>query len=304
MPADNLKIPMPEHGVHRTAYQNGKPEEEFTIKQGKRHGIYRRWYPDGVLAMESRYWKGLLDGVMREWTPQGRLLGACKFHKGTGLLRNWYDSGQVRSEWSYFQGELNGRMRFWDENGMLYGQQYYFNGRPISKKAYLAKCETIPGLPCFQDEKTANTLGNHARRLRRAKREAAKLGPPPEQIEAERAFDKKCKAEAKQKASQELISWLGKGAKPERELGELSRSEASRLARKLYGLGAVIIWATNIERDEDGSQYSRRLIIAMPDAAPNRSKIYELCSGPARPLMGGSGPAIRTGKKFMSVCLM
>jgi hypothetical protein len=64
------------------------------------------------------------------------------------------------------------------------------------------------------------------------------------------------------------------------------------------------IWATNIERDEDGAQYSRRLIIALPDASPKRSKIYELCADPARPFIGGSAPAIRVGKNFMSVSLM
>ena len=207
-------------------------------------------------------------------------------------------------EWSYYHGELNGRMRFWAEEGMLYGQRYYFNGRPISKKGYLAKCVAIPGLPRFQDEKTANTLGNYVRRLRRAKREQAKLGPSPEQLEEERGFDEECKAQAKEKASKELVSWLGKGAKQERELGELSKSEAQRFARKLYGLGAVRIWATNIERDEDGAQYSKRLIIALPDAPPKRSKIYELCAHPARPFIGGSAPAIRVGNSFMSVSLM
>jgi len=303
-PPDNMKIPIPEDGVHRIAFPDGKPEEEYTIKHGKRHGIYHRWHLNGVLAEESRYWNGLLHGVMREWSSQGRLLGSCKFQNGTGLLRNWYDNGQVRSEWSYFMGEWNGRMRFWAEDGMLYGQKYYFNGRPISKKGYLAKCGAIPGLPRFQDEKTANTLGNYVMRLRRTKRAQAKLGPSPEQLEEERSFDEECKAEAKQKASKELVSWLGKGAKQERELGELFKSEALRLARKLYGLGAVRIWATNIERDKDGTQYSRRLIIALPDAAPKRSRIFELCADPARPFIGGSGPAIRGGKNFMSVSLM
>jgi len=239
-----------------------------------------------------------------EWTPQGRLLGSSKFQNGTGLLRDWYDNGQVCSEWSYFKGESTGRMRFWAEEGMLYGQKYYFNGRPISKKGYLAKCAAIPGLPRFQDEKTTNTLGNYVRRLRRAKREQAKLGPTPEQLEQQRWFDEECKVEAKEKASKELVSWLRPEAKQERELGELSRSEALRLARKLYGLGAVRIWATNIERDEDDAQYSRRLIVALPKDAAQRNRIYEACIDPARPVIGGNAPAIRIGKNFMSAFLM
>ena len=299
-----MKIPIPEDGVHRTTFPDGEPSEEYTIKNGKEHGIHRRWHPNRVLAEERRYRNGLLHGVIREWTPQGRLLGRCKFQNGTGLLRNWYDNGQVRSEWSYFQGECNGRMRFWAEDGMLYGQRYYFDGRLISKKGYQAKCRTIPGLPRFEDEKTTNTFGNYVRRLRRAKRDQAKLGPSPEQLEEERCFDEECKAEAKQKASKELVSWLGKGSKQEKELGELSKSEALRLARKLYGLGAIRVWATNIERDEDGAQYSRRLIVALPNDSEKRIKLYELCADPARPFIGGSAPAIRVGKNFMSVSLM
>jgi len=187
---------------------------------------------------------------------------------------------------------------------MLYGQRYYFDGRPISKKGYQAKCQMIQRLPRFADEKTSNTLGNYVRRLRKAQREQGKMGPSAEQIEEERWFDGQCKAEAKQRTSKVLISWLGKGAKQERELGELSKSEAFRLARKLFGMGAVRIWVTNIERDEDGAQYSRRLIIALPDASPKRSKIYELCAELARPFIGGNAPAIRVGKRFMSVSLL
>jgi antitoxin component YwqK of YwqJK toxin-antitoxin module len=257
-PTDKMKIKIPADGVHRTTSPDGKPSEEYTIKNGKEHGIHRRWH----------------------------------------------ENGQVSYEWSYYRGEMNGRMRWWAEDGMLCGQCYYFDGRPISKKGYQAKCRVIPGLPSFEDEKTTNTLGNYVRRLRRAKREQAKLGPSPEQLEEERCFDEECKAETKQKASKELVSWLRKRAKQEKELGELSQSEALRLARKLYGLGAVRIWATNIERDEDGAQYSRRLILALPKASLKRSKIYELCADPARPFIGGDSPAISLGKNFMSVSLM
>jgi hypothetical protein len=257
-PVEKMKIQVPEDGVHRTTFPDGKPSEEYTVKNGKEHGIHRRWH----------------------------------------------ENGHVSYEISYYHGEMNGRMRWWAKDGILYGQRYYFDGRPISKKGYQAKCQTIPGLPRFEDEKTTNTLGNYVRRLRKAMREQAKLGPSAEQIEEERWFDEECKAEAKQRASKELVSWLGKGAKQARELGELSKSQALRLARKLYGLGAVRIWATNIERDEDGAQYSRRLIIALPDAPPKRSRIYEMCVDPARPFIGGSAPAIRAGRSFMSVSLM
>jgi hypothetical protein len=300
-----MKIPIPEEGVHRTTFPDGRPSEEYTIKNGKEHGIHRQWHPNGVLAQERHYRNGLLHGVTRQWNALGGLLGSSRFQNGTGMFREWHENGEVSYEWSYVHGEMNGRMRWWAEDGMLYGQQYYFNGHPISKKGYLAKCGTIPGLPHFRDERTANTLGNYVRRLGREKLEQAKSGPSPEQLDEEQAgFDKECKAETKQKASRDLVSWLARGSKHEKELGELSKRQASRLARKLYGLGAVKVWAIGIERDEDGGQYSKRLIIAMPSDPSKRGKIYELCADPARPFIGGSAPAIAVGKNYMSVSLM
>ena len=107
-----------------------------------------------------------------------------------------------------------------------------------------------------------------------------------------------------ERSGNDLISWLTENAKRTRELGELSRSKSLRLARRLYTLGATKVWATNIEHDPDGEEYSKKLIIALPEDAIKSGKIYEICSDPARPFIGGSAPSIATGKRFMSVSLM
>ena len=299
-----MKTQSPKDEIDRSTFPDGKPSSEFTMKKGTRHGIYRLWYENGVLAEEGRYRNGLLHGVIRKWNTKGQLLGTCKFDNGTGMLREWFENGQLRHECSFVQGKLTGRMKIWAEDGMLYGQSYYFNFKPISKKAYLQKCENMPELPRFEEEKTANALGNYMRQLRRAKREQAKSGPTPEELQEQKWFDESCGREAKKKSSKELLAWLAKGNQQERELGEMSKKEALQLARKLYSLGAVKVWVTNIERDEDGAEYSKGLIIALPKVSTNQSKMYELCTDPARPFMGGSGPAIRMGKKYMSVSLM
>ena len=299
-----MKTTILDDGVHRSTFPDGKLLEEYTIKKGRMHGIHRRWHSNGVLVAKRSYRNGLLYGVTRQWNTRGELLGTCRLQNGTGVFREWHENGRVSCEWSFLHGEMTGRMRFWAEDGMLYGQRYFFNGRPISKKGYQAKCRTIPGLPRFDDEKTTNTLGNYVRQLRKAKREQARLGPSPEQLEGERRFDEMCKTETKERDSKEIIAWLTKAAKQVKELGEMSKSQALRLARKLYGLGAVRVWAANIERDGDGAQYSKRLIIALPDASPMRGRIYDLCTDPARPFIGGNAPAIAVGKNFMSVSLM
>lgn len=296
-------LQLPEEGMHRETFPDGTPSAEYTIKNGQHHGLYRSWHPNGALAEERRYKDGRLHGLAKQWNAKGVLLGTCKFRYGTGLLLEWYDNCQIRVEWPYFRGQLTGRMRMWGEDGMFYLQEYYFEGRKVSKKGYLQKCKANRQLPRFKEQRITNTVGNYMRRLRREKREQAKLGPTPLEIEQQKAFDRDCKIETKGKRSQELISWLTNNAKGTRELGELSRSKSLRLARRLYALGATKVWATSIEHDPDGAEYSKKLIIGLPEDASKSGKIYEICSDPARPFIGGSAPAIATGKRFMSVSL-
>jgi hypothetical protein len=238
-------------------------------------------------------------------TARGMKTGCWRRKAFTGMTNCTGSCGNVgKTEISLVNGMMTGCMRFWADDGMLYGQRYYFNSRPISKKAYLQKCERMPDLPRFQEEKTANTLGNYVRKLRRARREQAKLGPTPEVLQQQKWFDERCKLEIRRKSSKELLAWLTTGTKQEKEAGEMSKRQALQFARKLYSVGAVRVWATDVERDEDGAEYSRRLIIALPKLSSMQGKIYELCADPARPNIGGGGAAIHMGKKYMCVSLM
>ena len=143
--------------------------------------------------------------------------------------------------------------------------------------------------------------GTMSKRLPPVRQAQSKSGS--EQSEEQLWCDEQCKSEAKERGSKELVSWL-KGKKHERELGELDKREALRFAKKLYALGAVKVWAVRIERDEDGAEYSRRLIIALPPSIEQQGKIFELCADPARPYLDGSAPAGRGGSHYMSVYLM
>ena len=125
-----------------------------------------------------------------------------------------------------------------------------------------------------------------------------------DEIEEQRWFDEWCESELKEKKSRELVSWLQKGKRYERELGELTKKEAVRLAQRLYSLGAVKVWVTGIERDCDGGEYAKRLIIVLPDSTEQQGKIFKLCADPARPYLSGVAPAARIGRKYMGVHLM
>jgi hypothetical protein len=183
---------------------------------------------------------------------------------------------------------------------MFIVQMFYFDDRQISKKRYDEKCRRDPSLPRFEDKKPTNNVGNFIRHLRREQREQAKSGTTPEQVQYQKWFDEQRKADSKLKSSSEAIRWLKTHG--EKELGEMTKQEALRLVRKLYSNGAVKIWAIGIEHDSDGSEYSRELIVKLPKDAQKRGKIYNLCIDPARP--ADSGPAIFTGRDYMSVSLL
>ena len=184
---------------------------------------------------------------------------------------------------------------------MLYLIEYRFEGRRITKKRYCELCNANPALPRFADEKIANTLGNYMRRMRREKREKAKLGPTEEDVLLEAFFDEECVAESKSQDTKEVISWIEKAKRGRRELGELGRGETLRFTRKLYTLGAGKVWATQIERDVDGWQYSKRLIVELPDGLNARTGIYNLCCDPEGLFKKTGLPAIRKGRCFMGV---
>jgi MORN repeat protein len=297
-----MKYEPPEEGVHRTNYPSGQIKSEFTIKNGEMNGISRDWHENGRLAEEKPFRKGALHGVCRQWNNKGELLGTSRFKSGTGIDQKWHENGQIASEFSYVRGKPCGRLRLWDPDGMLVGQLFYFDWRPISRKQYLEKCKLDPSLPRFEDKKPTNNLGNYLRRMRREKREQAKLGPTPEDLQYQKWFDEQRKAESKMKSSSEATRWLQKKTQGEKELGEMTRPEALRLVRKLYSCGAVKIWVTGIEHDGDGSEYSKNLTVKLPKDAQKRGKIYKLCIDPARP--ADTGPAIFTGQNYMSVSLL
>lgn len=244
------------------------------------------------------------DGVHRTHYPNGKLESefTVKNKELNGIYKTWHENGQIASELSHVRGKPCGRMRLWDPDGMLVGQLFYFDGRPISRKRYLEKCKLDPNLPRFDDKKPTNNLGNYVRRLRREQREQAKLGPPPEELQYQKWFDEQRKEEIKMKDSSEAIRWLSKKTQGEKELGEMTKREALRLVRKLYSSGAMKIWVSGIERDDDGSEYSKNLIVKLPKDAQKRGKIYKICIDPARP--ADNGPAIYTGQNYMSVSLL
>jgi hypothetical protein len=179
---------------------------------------------------------------------------------------------------------------------MLIGEQWYFNYRIISKKKYLILCEQDPTLPRFSDEKPANTLGRWIRQLRKEKEQRRKLGPLAEDIAEQKWVDGTSLAETRKAGSKEVVSWLKRRTSGERALGDLTRGESLRLARKLYARGAVKVWAAGIQRSTDGGQYTSELVLTLPIDAEQRAKVYKLC-------IADSSLSVRAGRKHLLIHL-
>ena len=73
---------IPQDGVIKTYYENGKLNIEDPYVQGKRHGIYRAFNEDGGLLAEGEWKDGLQDGSMKSYDQTGKVTFEAYFQKG------------------------------------------------------------------------------------------------------------------------------------------------------------------------------------------------------------------------------
>lgn len=159
-------------GTHQQFWPNGQLRHEFTIAAGRHSGWLRQWHDNGQIESEKPYANGRLHGLCRQWARDGKLLGSYQMTDGSGTALNWHPNGELESEVSMMDGTLNGRMRCWSheptpDDKVLIVQQFFLDGRQVSKKKYDAACMTNPRLPRFADEKVKNTLSRWHARVRR-----------------------------------------------------------------------------------------------------------------------------------------
>ena len=82
----------------------------------KKHGPMRAWTRDGKPNTEQSY-------------KHGKLHGVCKW---------WHATGKLRNERSYSEGQMHGRSTTWDEAGMPTLEEYYLNGKRVTKEQFAA----------------------------------------------------------------------------------------------------------------------------------------------------------------------
>jgi len=102
-------------GATRTFYEfNGKPEEEFVSKGGKKDGMLKRYYITGKIKAKEQYKNGVLNGEAVEY----------------------YENGNIKSEGIWANGKQNGDFKEYGENKQIRVKTTWKNGAKVAVKEY------------------------------------------------------------------------------------------------------------------------------------------------------------------------
>jgi antitoxin component YwqK of YwqJK toxin-antitoxin module len=97
-----IKNGLPE-GTYIIYFENRKPQEIRSYREGKLHGLWRKYDISGQLISEAEYKNG----------------------KKHGTWRIWDELGTQRYEINYNDGNKTGFWRMWDEKGILIDEKKY-----------------------------------------------------------------------------------------------------------------------------------------------------------------------------------
>ena len=118
-----VRTRLPDGGeLVRTYAADGRPWEEYTLRDGRLHGPARTWYEEGGLSELITYRDGERDGPYELYHPEGTLAmaGAYAADEKTGTWRHWYADGQPESQLEYgADGKLSGTCTFWTSDGAV-----------------------------------------------------------------------------------------------------------------------------------------------------------------------------------------
>jgi len=230
-------------------------EEHF--RQGRLHGRRRTWHRNGQIAEEGFYRDGRLHGLCRQWNENGRLLGSFRMKHGTGTQRSWHDNGRLNLEFTTIEGKFCGRSRLWLRDGTLISDRVLLFGRNVTPEQYRKAAANDPRLP----------------RLR------GRIGKPPMnnrelQKHIYRVFvsgllSKHNRSEARM--------WLKAAGK--KTLGRFQHAnEAAQFVEELYQAGASLVMASDIYRNQRGTQFADSLLVQLPKNAARRKAVRAVCA--------------------------
>ncbi|HVM60651.1 MAG TPA: toxin-antitoxin system YwqK family antitoxin [Verrucomicrobiae bacterium] len=264
---------MPATKVERSFYPNGQLRVEVTLVNGLPNGCTRRWHPNGVLAEELSVRDGIFEGTSKRWNDKGELVGSFQVHGGTGIVKSWYDNGVLQGEVSYVDGKFTGRQRAWFEDGKLVTEVFWIRGRQVSRKRYLAVCETDSSLPRYDNEPRVETWEQEMKRLAKPRKRRA---TNPKLAEASARHLQELLADP---ATCEAREWLKVAPHGKtRTLGEIPNPDESlALVEEAYSAGAAKVLVVKIGGD-GGMENSGTLVVRLPKSDNKRRQALDWCN--------------------------
>ena len=114
-------------GDYRECYPNGTLRLEVSIKNGTPEGTYVIYFDNRRPHEVRSYRDGKLHGTWRTYDRSGQLLSEAEYRNGKkhGTWRIWDELGTQRYEMNYEDGRKTGIWRMWDEKGDLIEEKKY-----------------------------------------------------------------------------------------------------------------------------------------------------------------------------------
>ena len=89
-------------------YDDGTPQKEGFMKEGKHHGTYREYYKNGNLRYEYNYDLDKKNGIWKAWYEDGTQHSVEHYSNDTlhGKSQKFNVKGELQEELEYEKGEL------------------------------------------------------------------------------------------------------------------------------------------------------------------------------------------------------
>ena len=114
-------------GEYREYHDNGTLKLEMRIRNGQPEGTYIVYFENRKPKDVRSYKEGKLHGLWRSYDLSGQLISEAEYRNGLkhGTWRIWDELGNLRYEMGYRDGKKVGNWRMWNERGELVDEKQY-----------------------------------------------------------------------------------------------------------------------------------------------------------------------------------
>lgn len=134
---------VPENGLFKKQFSNGKTEYEGTTSSKKPDGIWRSYFESGNLKSIVNYRNGKVEGEAAFYYDDGDQLIKAKMifidGKISGEYTEYYESGSEKAVLEYNGGKANGNAEFYYDGGKLKIEGNYKDGERSGKWNYFTE---------------------------------------------------------------------------------------------------------------------------------------------------------------------